>query len=144
MTSSRSRRGVERLVGAVLAASLIGSAVAHLGNPYYYLSSVYNYKLVGGRVGLWVAAVSPGVHVAVGVCLLAGWRVRGSYLAAFALFAAYLAVQWSALHRGLDISCGCFGAGDGLPVGPRTLAMAGACAAAALAGLVLTRRPSTG
>ncbi|MBX9584335.1 MAG: hypothetical protein K2X87_28890 [Gemmataceae bacterium] len=142
MTSSRRRGLVERLVGAGLAAALLGSAVAHLGHPYYYLSSVYNYRIVGERVGLWAAAATPGVHAAVGVCLLAGWWARGAYLAALVLFAAYLAAQWSAPHRGLDITCGCFGSGEGLPVGPATLAVAGGCAVGSLAGFVLARRPS--
>lgn len=137
--SERTRRVVERLVALALGLVLLRSAAAHAGNPYHFLSTVYSYQSVGPELGRAAAATLPAVQVTLALCLLLGWWGRGAYLAAFALFAGFVAAQAAALHRGLDISCGCFGAADSLPVGPATLAVAGGCAAAAAVGFVLSR-----
>jgi hypothetical protein len=67
------------------------------------------------------------------------------YLASLGLFVAFLAAPTSALRRGLQVSCGCFGSSESLTVGATTLSMTGPAALAALAGLVLavlaTRSP---
>ncbi len=140
--SSRTRRLAERAVALALGLVLLRSAAAHAGNGHHFLSTVYSYQIAGAEAGRLAAASLPAVQMALAVCLVFGWFLRGAYLAAAVLFAGFAAAQSSALGRGLDISCGCFGAGDSLPVGPATLAVAGGCLLASLAGLFLTRNPA--
>ena len=142
--SERTRRAAERAVGLALGLVLLRSAAAHVGNPHHFLSAVYSYQVVGPEVGRLAAAALPTVHVVLALCLLSGWWARGAYLAAGAVFAGFGAAQAAALYRGLDISCGCFGAADSLPVGPGTLAVAGGCALAAVVGGVLARPAGQG
>jgi Methylamine utilisation protein MauE len=127
----------ERLIGLALALLLLRSAFAHLGNPYYFLSTVYSYRLTGIETDKWVAVVLPYLQLVLGVCLLARWWAPQAYLLAGLLFAGFVVAQALVLRQGLDIPCGCFGVSDGLSVGWRTQAVAGAAAAFSLLGLAL-------
>ncbi len=140
--SERTRRVAERPAALALGLVLLRSAAAHVGNPYHFLSAVYSYQVLGPEAGRLAATVLPAVQVTLALCLLLGWWSRGVYLAAGGLFAGFGAAQAAALNRGLDISCGCFGAADSLPVGPATLAVAGGCAAVAAVGFGLSRPAS--
>jgi hypothetical protein len=64
---------IERLLALGLALLLLRSAFAHLGNPYYFLSSVYSYELTGIATGLWIALILPFQQMVAAVCLLANW-----------------------------------------------------------------------
>lgn len=132
----------ERAIGLGLSFVLIRSAASHLGQPYYFLSTIYSYQIVGVEAGRLAAAALPAIQIAVAVSLILGLSRRGGYLAVLLLFLSFVAAQSLALYRGLDISCGCFGAGSSLQIGPETLALAGGCAFAGLAGLILS--PPTG
>jgi hypothetical protein len=117
---------------------LLSSSFAHLGNPYYFLSTVYSYQLTGIAVGEWFALVLPFVQMVVAVCLLARWWPREAYLLAFGMFAAFVGTQALVLRQGLEIACGCFGPSEILQVGKVTLAVAGSAALASLLGWGLT------
>jgi hypothetical protein len=117
---------------------LLRSAFAHLGNPYYFLSTVYSYQLTSIEVGKWTALVVPYLQLVVGFCLLTGWWLREAYLLALGLFSLFLGAQGWALRQGLEISCGCLGASESLRVGWLTLAIAGTAASACLLGWLLT------
>lgn len=128
----------ERANGIALAFVLIRSAAAHLGQPYYFLSTIYSYQIVGPEVGQLAAATLPAIQIAVAASLVLGWFRRGGYVVAVLLFLSFFAAQYYALDRGLNISCGCFGAGSSLLIGVETLALAGGCAVASLVGLILS------
>jgi hypothetical protein len=134
---SRSQRlayVVERLVALGLALVFLRSASAHLANPYYFLSTVYSYKLTGIEPGIGVALILPFLQFVIAACLLAGWWLRESYVIAFLLFSMFATAQTISLTRGQTISCGCFGASESLPIGAYTFALAGLSAGAAFAG----------
>ncbi len=130
-------RVAERLIALAVAALLLRSAFAHSGNAYYFLSTVYSYQVVGIEVGKYAAAIVPFLQITIAVCLLIRWWVGPAYLLSFATFSVFVAVQVIALRRGLEISCGCFGASESLLVGWVTLTVAGSSAAASLLGLWL-------
>jgi hypothetical protein len=141
-TGDRARRAarvLERLVALSLGGVLVTSTVGHLGNPYQFLSSVYSYQIVGAQTGRAVAAVLPTIQIAIGLCLALRWWPTGAYLAAIGMFTGFVVVQSIALARGLDISCGCFGADSPVAVGPRTIAVAGGCAVGSVVGFRLSR-----
>jgi hypothetical protein len=141
---SRSRPGftvigaVERLIAIAMALVLLRSAFAHLGNPYYFLSTVYSYELTGIQAGKWIALILPFVQMTVAVCLLARWWAPAAYALGFLLFWMFLSAQLLIVGRGLQIDCGCFGASQTLIVGRTTILEAGTFAALSMFGWVST------
>ena len=85
------------------------SGLPKIRQSYDFLGSVYGYQLVGPAFGLIVAMILPWLEVGIGICLVGGVLVAGSLLISIALSAVFTFVIASALHRGLSISCGCFG-----------------------------------
>ncbi len=132
-------RAAERILAVGLAFILLRTAASHVGNPYYFLTSVYSYQVVGQTLGEAVAAVLPFVQIATALALLVGMWLRPAYILALALFLTFCGVQVAALKRGLKIPCGCFGADATRLVGPESVAYAGSGAAAAAIGLALVK-----
>ena len=70
-------------------------------------------------------AVSPFAHflpvfeLVLGLWLLSGVALRAASIASTLSVLVFIAAMWSAYHRGLTISCGCFGPGE--QIGPLTL-----------------------
>jgi len=93
-----------------LGCMLIYSSLPKLRQPYDFLSSVYQYELVGPKLGMLIAMTLPWLELLVGICLVGGIFVSGALLAVATMGLIFTYVLASALYRGLDISCGCFGA----------------------------------
>ena len=70
-----------------------------------------------------VAILLPGIEVVAGVCVLAGIRLKAAALVITGLTVIFFAVIVSALARGLNIECGCFGTVGGRHVGLVNLAI---------------------
>lgn len=74
-------------------------------------------------------AVSPFAHflpvfeLVLGLWLVSGITLRVSSVVSTLAVLAFIVAMWSAYHRGLTISCGCFGPGE--QIGPLTLARDG-------------------
>jgi hypothetical protein len=107
----------------------LGSAFVHLHNPYAFFRAVLGYQLLPPRAAAAVAGWLPWWLLTLGAGLaLPTWR-RAAAWASLATGLAFVAAQASALARGLDISCGCFGT-DGAKIhwgsmAPAVLAAAG-------------------
>ena len=86
------------------------SGLPKIRQPYDFLASVYNYELVGPKLGMLTAMTLPWAELLVGVCLVGGIFVSGALLASIGMAVMFTFVLASALYRGLQISCGCFGA----------------------------------
>jgi putative oxidoreductase len=99
------------------------SATAHMGNPYFFLSSVYKYQLVGRDLGWILAVVLPALQSVLAVCLLARVFVGAALLLSGLLLTVFSAVQISAFLRGIQIDCGCFGPAASNPIGQASIAM---------------------
>jgi len=91
----------------------IWGSLPKIRQPYDFLSSVYGYELVGPRLGMFVAMTLPWLELLVGICLIGGIFVSGAILASMGMCAMFTFTLSSALYRGLEISCGCFGVGSG-------------------------------
>jgi hypothetical protein len=102
---------IERVVAVVLGAVLVASSLMHLTNPYYFLSSVYNYEIVDVLTGQWIAVVLPWLQLFCGALLISGRWVPPGFVTSAGLFAMFSGVQLSALTSELSIDCGCFGPG---------------------------------
>lgn len=87
------------------------SALPKIRQPYDFLGDVYAYEIVGPKMGVLVAMTMPWAELLVGICLLGSVFVGGALLASAGMGAMFTFVLSWAIYRGLDISCGCFGAG---------------------------------
>jgi len=102
--------GFRLIVGLALGCMFIYSSLPKIRQPYDFLASVYSYELVGPKLGILVAMVLPWLELLVGVCLIGGIFISGALLASVGMAAMFTFVLASVLYRGLEISCGCFGA----------------------------------
>jgi uncharacterized membrane protein YphA (DoxX/SURF4 family) len=106
---TRAAAAVQFLSRLLIGGVLLWSGLEKLRQPVTFLGNVYDYQLVGPRLGLAVAVLLPLVESIVGGCLLAGVWCGGAFLSSVVLTTLFLVVQYSAISRGLSISCGCFG-----------------------------------
>jgi hypothetical protein len=116
----------------------------HWSNAYYFLGSVYAYKLVEPGIGQMVAMSMPVIQLALALCFLIRVFLDASHLATLFLLICFVTVQTSALVRGLDISCGCFGPGHDTTIGWFSLSLVYGLLALSLIrnGMFLFSRPT--
>jgi putative oxidoreductase len=98
----------------VLGGVFVVAGVLKLRDPVTFTNDIANYQLWPALAPL-VATVLPALEVVVGVALLAlraPWR-RAAALCAGGLMVVFTAAASSALARGLDVGCGCFGSASG-------------------------------
>ena len=122
------------------------SSLPKIRQPYDFLSSVYNYELVGPKLGVLVAMTLPWAELLVGICLVGGIFVSGALLVSMGMAAMFTFVLASALYRGLDISCGCFSASGGGIISYSTLIRACAILLASITAYIcaVMLRPCAG
>jgi len=101
------------VVRLAIGGMFLWSGLIKIRQPYDFLSSIYNYELVGPKLGMMTAIVLPWLEVLVGICLIGGIFVSGALLLSAGMGAMFTFTLFSALCRDLDISCGCFGANGG-------------------------------
>lgn len=100
--------GFVLVVRLSLGCVFLWSSVVKIRQPYDFLSSVYDFELVGPKLAMLVAMTLPWVELLVDVCLVGGIFVGGALLIGIAMAVMFTFVLTSALYRGLEISCGCF------------------------------------
>jgi uncharacterized membrane protein YphA (DoxX/SURF4 family) len=104
-----------------------------LADPAGFAVEIHNYQILPALAPL-LAATLPMIEIALAAALIVGRRpwVRAGALGTGALSAVFTVAVGSVIARGLNISCGCFGAGSG-PVTwltvLRDVALVGACVA---------------
>lgn len=102
---------------------LLWSGIQKIQFPAAFLSSVYDYQLLSPEQGLIAAVVLPWFEFIVGACLIGSAHVHGAVVFSTVLGLVFVAVQSSALVRGLSISCGCFGFSSTEPIGYNSLGL---------------------
>ena len=109
----------ELLLGAVF----VVAGGLKLVNPVQFAVDVGHYRVLPPGLDNWAAVTLPGVEVLAGGLLLAGiWR-RAAALVLAVLTAMLFGVIVSALLRGLNIECGCFGTVGGGRIGWESLVL---------------------
>ena len=101
----------------VLGALFIYSAVTKIEDIHYFVKSIENYKLLPSGLLNVIGITIPALELIVGIFLLLGIFVKESALVGSILMIIFILVVASALFRGLDIDCGCFGTAGGSKVG---------------------------
>jgi uncharacterized membrane protein YphA (DoxX/SURF4 family) len=113
--------GFTLAIRLALGCLFLWSSLAKIRQPYDFLSSVYNYELVGPKLGMLTAMVLPWLELLVGLCLVGGIFVSGALLASAGMAAMFTFAVASALYRSLEISCGCFAPSSTEIIGYSTL-----------------------
>jgi putative oxidoreductase len=90
--------GIFLYAGAVKAADVVSFA-----------GEVANYQILPYVLNYLVAATLPYIEIVAGTLLVLNRRVRASALVIGGMNLVFIIVLASALARGLDIDCGCFG-----------------------------------
>lgn len=89
----------------------IVAAVPKIVAPAEFAQSIANYHLLPLAAINALAIALPWVELLCGVLVLAGVGTRASLLVIVGLLAVFSGAIAAAMHRGLDIGCGCFSAG---------------------------------
>jgi hypothetical protein len=100
--------GFSIIARLALGCMFIYSSLPKIRQPYDFLASVYNYEIVGPKLGMLTAMTLPWVELLVGIALVGGIFVSGALLVSIGMGAMFSFVLGWALYHGLSISCGCF------------------------------------
>ena len=77
-------------------------------NPGDFAAIVHNYQLLPDGLINLTALVLPWVELFTGFCLVAGRLLPGAVVLADMMLLIFMGVLLYNVHRGLDVSCGCF------------------------------------
>ena len=98
-------------VRVALGLVFVYAGVLKIIDPVAFAGSVAAYKILPYGLNYLVAAILPWVEVVCGTLLIAGYRVRASACIIIAMNLVFMIALASTIVRGLNIDCGCFGAG---------------------------------
>jgi uncharacterized membrane protein YphA (DoxX/SURF4 family) len=113
--------GFSVIVRLGLGCMFIYSSLPKIRQPYDFLADVYNYEIVGPKLGMLAAMTMPWAELLVGICLVGGIFIGGALLVSIGLGAMFSVVLCWALYMGLDISCGCFSSSSAETISYMTL-----------------------
>lgn len=77
-------------------------------HPELFAIDVATYQFLPLQLINIFAITLPWVELAAGVLLVVGWKSRAASLLVALMMVAFIIALLSALHKGLDMSCGCF------------------------------------
>lgn len=99
---------------------LMGVAFAYAGaakaiDPQHFADSIATFQLLPRSMISIVALVLPFLEIVVGTALIIGWQLRLIAPLVFAMIAVFSLAILSAIARGIQVECGCFGEGTPAP-----------------------------
>ena len=103
------------------------AGILKIAAPAGFAVNVSHYRLVPHGLINPVAIVLPWIELVAGFCVISGFWLRAGALLIAAMTAVFFFVIISALARGLNIECGCFGTIAGKTIGLQTLAIDFGC-----------------
>lgn len=128
------------VVARVVAGALfVIAGLSKIGEAPQLAEDIANFHLVPGGWQNAMAVVLPWIELLAGGAMLTGVRGRAGAWLATAMMVVFTLAVVSAMARGLDIACGCFGTLDAPRVGTLKLAENGALLLVCL--LASQRRP---
>jgi putative oxidoreductase len=87
----------------------IWAGAMKIADPLDFAQTINNYRAFSHIIIFPIAVVLPWVEVLSGAGLIAGILKKSSALISSLLLAGFIALVGSALVRGIDTDCGCFG-----------------------------------
>lgn len=101
----------------ILAFVFIFAGAEKISNPEQFAVAISNYKIFPIFSLNVIAITLPWLEVVAGLLLLLGISIKENSAIIGSLMIIFTFLVFSALLRGLDIDCGCFGTSDGQKVG---------------------------
>ena len=104
----------------ILGGIFLYSGYIKLQNPLQFAAAITGYQLFPDSVIIPVTYYFPWIEIALGVLLLAGWKLRYFAIGTMGLLSFFIIILTITYARGIHADCGCFGPGG--PISPLTLA----------------------
>ena len=99
------------LLALVVGATFVVASLDKIANPVDFAQSTYRYRILPAGLLHPFALFMPWLELTGGLALLLPALRRGGALLVGGMNLMFVIALSAALFRGLDISCGCFGAG---------------------------------
>ena len=109
------------LLRVVLGLVFIWAALAKIGDVSGFALEIHNYRVTPLALENIFAMTIPWIELVAGVALLLNLAPRAGTLVLGAMLILFTILILSAIVRGLDIACGCFGTSDAARTGWETL-----------------------
>jgi uncharacterized membrane protein YphA (DoxX/SURF4 family) len=115
----------------VLAGVFVWAAAGKITDPQGFARAIWNYRILPEAVVPVLAVGLPVLEIVAAAALLIPPLQKGGALILLGMLAVFIVALGSAMARGLDVDCGCFGEGSST-VGPMLIARNVALAAVAV------------
>jgi len=96
----------------VVGAAFVWAGLGKIADPVSFSDAIVNYRLVPAWMITPMAATLPALEIVAGACLIVGLFARGAALVASGLLGVFTVAIVQAIVRGINVDCGCFGAGS--------------------------------
>ena len=106
-------RAAQIVIGAIMAIA----ALAKLGDQGAFAAQIHNFRILPLAAENLVAITLPWIELIAALALVLGVRARSGGILTSAMLAVFTVAVISAVARGLNFQCGCFGTADGTRVG---------------------------
>ena len=93
-----------------LAGIFVLAALPKIKDPVAFATSVNAFRIVGPELSNWIALVLPWFELTIGIGILIPQTKSSGGILISTLLLVFIGLHISAWARGLEISCGCFGA----------------------------------
>ena len=93
------------------------AALAKIGDLSTFAFQIHNFRLAPVWAENLLAMTLPWIELIAGLSLILAIRPRAGGMVSTVLMGVFLLAVGTAVARGLDIECGCFGTTDGTNVG---------------------------
>ncbi len=100
------RRGLAVLVGAVF----VYAGIVKVADPLRFASDINNYQIIPWSIGVRLAFYLPWLEILCGLALITRRLYSGALSILLGLMLIFIGATIVAKARGIDITCGCFGA----------------------------------
>lgn len=95
-----------------LAAVFLAAAIPKIIDPVAFAGSIDAYHIITGAASNWAALLLPWFELFIAFGLLTPWLKKASLASIAVLLCVFIGLHISTWLRGIDLNCGCFGAGS--------------------------------
>jgi putative oxidoreductase len=114
-------KGVTWLCRLVVGGAFLFAGIVKIIAPATFATDISHYQILPANCVNALAITLPWIEVVAGLLLVGGIWMRPATLVIGILLLVFVVAIASAMHRGLNILCGCYGSSDAQPVGWRKL-----------------------
>lgn len=99
---------ITAVLRVLMGALLIFSGYFKIMDPEAFGAVITRYDIIPGTMVGWAAMVIPPLELLMGLCLVAGYKVRASAFIAMGMMLLFIVFMSVNLARGVKFDCGCF------------------------------------